>query len=260
MPPKCAHPSNEFLVMEMEKLLEQEGAKSHRRVAPGQVNHTISSYQRALHSIRTHPASIETGEQAKALRGVGNFIAQKINAILIRLEAAATYGEEMARHLPPEEDAAPKQKAAAASKKRKATPSNGLVEHPSSGDVSKVYKPAKGKLPWYVIMALWDVGATSEARAVDLSALVTEMKALGFVGTTSQLSTRMSSLINAHHVVAKAVDGGLLYLSLAGTLLSPLHSKCHCMSPGSPTSEWIWTNSPAQCRHAAIRLVHDKPV
>ncbi|RQM26831.1 hypothetical protein B5M09_003450 [Aphanomyces astaci] len=160
MPPKCAHPSNEFLVMEMEKLLEQEGAKSHRRVAPGQVNHTVSSYQRALHSIRTHPASIETGEQAKALRGVGNFIAQKINAILIRLEAAATYGEEMARHLPPEEDAARTQKAAAASKKRKATPSNGLVEHPSSGDVSKVYKPAKGKFrpnddeAWDIVLLL----------------------------------------------------------------------------------------------------------
>ncbi|ETW04369.1 hypothetical protein, variant [Aphanomyces invadans] len=245
MPRQCVHPGNELLVLEMEKIIEQEAAKSNRRVGPGQVNHKLSSYQRALTSIRNHPEVIQSSAQAKSLRGVGNFIAQKIHAILIRLETVATYSEDLNRHPPP--DNAQRQQTSA-SKKRKVTPSTTHPEDPPNCDLSKVYKPTKGKLPWYVIMALWAIGATSASRAVDLSTMVTEMKHLGFEGTTTQLSARLSGLISIQEVVAKTADSALYYLSLNG-----IRSVMACVTAtpaeprttaadGPPPFDWSSTN------------------
>ncbi|KAF0695196.1 Aste57867_13960 [Aphanomyces stellatus] len=233
MPPKCANPANEFLAQEMEKLIERDGAKTNRRGPPGQVNHAITSYQRALYSIRLHPEYIESGEQAKALKGIGNFIAQKINAILIRLEAAAMHGEAAATIdvTAPTEDMQPKKPA---SKKRKAATTN---EGP------RMYKPAKGKQPWYVLMALWEMVATTEGRAVDAYALWTHMKELGFDGERHQVTACLSSLINAHHVVGKRVDDGKLYLTLDGIQSATecrreyLNAPCVGTTAPSTTSE-----------------------
>ncbi|CAK4146529.1 unnamed protein product [Aphanomyces euteiches] len=216
MPPKCVNPANEFLVLEMEKLIEGEVTKMIKRGLPGQVNHTLTSYQRALGSIRACPDSVESGEQAKALRGVGNFIAQKINAILIRGGATTNLGEYTTSNAA-QVDTQPKRPTA--SKKRKAP----TTTTTSDGEGDKIYKPPKGKHTWFVLMALWDAGATSEARAIDVDTLLGEMKRLGFDGEKHQVKAALPNMASKYNVVAKRSDDGKVYLTLDG-----IHSVTEC--------------------------------
>ncbi|CAK4712404.1 unnamed protein product [Aphanomyces euteiches] len=223
MPPKCVNPANEFLVLEMEKLIEGEVTKMIKRGLPGQVNHTLTSYQRALGSIRACPDSVESGEQAKALRGVGNFIAQKINAILIRGGATTNLGEYTPSNAA-QVDTQPKRPTA--SKKRKAP----TTTTTSDGEGDKIYKPPKGKHTWFALMALWDAGATSEARAIDVDTLLGEMKRLGFDGEKHQVKAALPNMASKYNVVAKRSDDGKVYLTLDGCHLLSTEVVYHSVS------------------------------
>ncbi|EQC37896.1 hypothetical protein, variant [Saprolegnia diclina VS20] len=205
----CANPANEALAAALEKILEAEAVKAATSTRnTGNQNHVVSNYKRALYSIRHCAHVIQTGDEAKALKGIGNFIGQKIQGILTRLASGNGRVHEADAPRP---------------KKHKATvpdeppvPVVAPRERAAPTEPAPKYRPARGKQPWYILVALAELEATCEALSVDTEAVIARMQALGFTSDQGQLRASLVALVSTHKVVARSSLYGHLFLTSDG--------------------------------------------
>jgi hypothetical protein len=133
---RCANEENEYLASQMEKIIEEEilkASKSNNRYATQ--SHTVANYKRALFSIRQTADAIVSAEDAKKLKGIGNFLGQRINAIL-----RSRYSPVVTETADCRDIVDMATTAATMSKKRKAT-----SNHTQSAAEFRGYKPSKEK-------------------------------------------------------------------------------------------------------------------
>lgn len=82
------NPLNEPLVQKLVDLMNNSSTKS---------EHMKHTYARAIASIKKFPGEIKSPDDAKQLRGIGNFVANKIHMIILKLRENAAPGVEERR-------------------------------------------------------------------------------------------------------------------------------------------------------------------
>lgn len=147
--------SNEENVAIIEALVELMNEASTRHS-----DHLKHSYARAIGSIKKCPLPIRKGDDAKQLRGVGDFIANKIQMILIKLAPIQSADERSPVLGYPNQSATE-----TAEQTVQAAP--------------KLYLPAPDKSPWFILMALWQAKAIRETACISLERLSTEIRLIG---------------------------------------------------------------------------------
>ncbi|OQS06399.1 crossover junction endonuclease MUS81 [Thraustotheca clavata] len=237
-----ANEANAALCQELERLIEAEAkrAASHSRGT----SHVVANYKKALHSIRHCPDVITSGDEARKLKGIGNFIGQKIQGILTRQQATTEQINQAVR-------------AVIEPRRREERREN------------VKYKPAKGKLPWYVVVALQQLGATCEEQCVDHETLLVKMKELGYVGEHVNLRAGLPALVKTYQVVAKSSMHGHLYLTMEG-IASAQYCNCEQIISSSINTvakpvvaavEFDWKSinlAPVERKHATLEHAQDE--
>ncbi|TMW66897.1 hypothetical protein Poli38472_012013 [Pythium oligandrum] len=77
------------------------------------------------------------------------------------------------------------------------------------------YAPAYRKQPWFVLLGLKDLCATSDATAATVEALHTKIYSVGYDRNIAKLRTCLTSLITTHRVI-KRTSSGNIFLSERG--------------------------------------------
>ena len=93
---RCKHVGNQHLVIELQKLLDTSALRGAENIA--------RNYRRAIMSIKRHETLITTREQAKTLRGIGDYISAKIEIILRKSRTKTSSSDATLRENPNIED------------------------------------------------------------------------------------------------------------------------------------------------------------
>ena len=76
------HEDNEYIVTALVELMHECSIRAS--------DHRKHSYARAIASLKKYPVPLTHGDQAKQLRGIGDYIANKIQGIILQNAAAGT--------------------------------------------------------------------------------------------------------------------------------------------------------------------------
>ncbi|RQM10775.1 hypothetical protein DD237_005650 [Peronospora effusa] len=187
----CMHEGNDFLVEDLLALKQRVRESSH----------LASNYGRAIASVRAHPTPLRSAREAKQLKNIGNYLANKIHSILIK-RGLLPVEQAVASNAPLPTAVAHVEAEISTHKSALGTPERPIRE----------YIPAYRKQPWYVLLALQEAQAVDKDTAISSDSLLQRMLATGYQGNRSKLRTCLASL-NGTHEVIKRSDIGYYYLT-----------------------------------------------
>lgn len=216
----CVHEGNDPLVEDLLALKQRVRESSH----------LASNYGRAIASIRSHPTPLRSASEAKKLRNIGNYLANKIHSIL-RKRGLLEADEAAPSIAPPATCVARVQ---AEQSIRSAT--LGTPDRPT-----RDYSPAYKKQPWFVLLALQEAQAVDEDAAMSSDALLRRMLDAGYEGNSVKLRTCLASLSGTHEVVKRS-NLGFYYLTEKGRRSAEL---CPSSLTGSSSTAATGTDAAA---------------
>ncbi|CAI5737606.1 unnamed protein product [Peronospora destructor] len=210
------HEDNDLLVEDLLALKQRVRESSH----------LASNYGRAIASVRAHPTPLRSAREAKQLKNIGNYLANKIHSILIKRGL-----------LPVEQTVASNARLLTAVTHVEAEISTRKSALRTPERPIRDYIPAYRKQPWYVLLALQEAQAVDSDAAISSDSLLQIMLAAGYEGNRSKLRTCLTSLNGTHKVIERS-DTGYYYLTDIGQRSAEL-------CPGSLTGSSTYTATPA---------------
>ncbi|CAH0515115.1 unnamed protein product [Peronospora belbahrii] len=182
--------------------------------------HEVSSYQRAIASIRAHPTPLRSVNEAKELKNIGNYLANKIHSILVKrgllvLKEPVACTRALLTTVSHDEEKRSIRNHALKTLKRSI----------------RDYIPAYRKQPWYILLALQEAQAMNQDSAVSSKVLLQRIVLAGYTGNWSKLRTCLSSLSGTTYNLVDRSDTGDYYLTKKGQISAKL-------CPGSLSKSW----------------------